>query len=197
MTTMEMQNIKFIVDRAFSDKQNHNAFKKIFKIKSSNISVLDAVFTVVTGQMLSRKAALTIRNKAFVKAKRYGKKSPAELEGDCLRKCGLSRRKVKTIQLFQKKYSQTPDNYENWGQISVQDLFQAVRSEWGMSDWTASMLAIFFLGMEDVYPIGDGTIIRAERKLEKHGVTVNSSKAKPYRSYLALYLWALVDEGYL
>jgi len=64
---------------------------------------------------------------------------------------------------------------------------------WGLSNWSASILAIFYFGFEDVYPENDGSIRRVTRLLEQKGITFDPEQASPYRSYLALYLWEILD----
>ena len=80
-------------------------------------------------------------------------------------------------------------------------LCESVCGFWGMSEWTASILAIFHFGHEDVYPNGDGSLRRAEKLVSMmrfdDDYRIRSDLAAPYRSYLALYLWKALDEGYL
>jgi DNA-3-methyladenine glycosylase II len=80
----------------------------------------------------------------------------------------------------------------------------AVRNEvtafWGMSDWSAAILSIFYFGHEDVFPASDGTLLRVQALLQSAGyvnANVGGAEAAPYRSYLALYLWKLNDDGLL
>lgn len=167
----------------------------IRKISPSGLSVLDAVISVIIGQMLSRKAAQTIRERAFSEAQKQGKDTPAKLSHTELRSCGLSNNKIKAVHKFYQRYESDVDKYEGWKALNHEELVSAVDSEWGMSKWSASILAIFHFGMPDVYPIGDGTLIKAEKKLEEIGIDIDPNKARPYRSYLALYLWAIIDEG--
>ncbi|TPW11131.1 MAG: 3-methyladenine DNA glycosylase, partial [Halothiobacillaceae bacterium] len=67
----------------------------------------------------------------------------------------------------------------------------------GLSRWSASMLGIFYFAMEDIYPEIDGTIMRVQRLLQGRNIELNPEAVSPYRSYLALYLWKLLDEGLL
>lgn len=175
-----------------------NEFEVSLKsISPSEFSVQDAVVSVVIGQMLSREAAFKIRSRVFEKAKLKGKHSPAELNQEELRSCGLSNNKVKAIKLFHEKYRENSHKYEKWKTMNTEKLFQAVQAEWGLSKWSASILAIFYFGMEDIYPVGDGTLIRAENRLNDIGISIDPSKASPYKSYLALFMWALIDEGHI
>ena len=61
------------------------------------------------------------------------------------------------------------------------------------------MLAISQFHHEDVFPWTDGSIVRAAKLLSAQfygNGTFNSEKGSPYRTYLALYFWKALDEGY-
>ena len=72
-----------------------------------------------------------------------------------------------------------------------------------MGDWTASILALFYVGHEDVFPAGDGSLQRAITALQRIGTKrsrrykFDPERAQPFRSYLALYLWQALDTGML
>ena len=168
---------------------------EIRRISPSGSSVIDAVISVIIGQMLSRKAAQSIRKRAFSTARLQGRNSPAALDHGDLRACGLSNNKIKAIHTFYQRYQSEPNHYEDWKKLDQEQLSIAVSKEWGMATWTASILAIFHFGQVDVYPVGDATLAKAENKLRDLGIQVDPNEASPYKSYLALYLWVLVDEG--
>jgi DNA-3-methyladenine glycosylase II len=162
-------------------------------LETKDISVLDAISKIVIGQMLSRKAASTIVHRAESLAAKEGKCEIALLSEGEMRSCGISGSKAKAIKLFAEQYFNDVDGYENWRNLDSDRLFYEVNKHWGLSHWTASMLAIFYFGFEDVYPINDGSIKRATNLLEQKGITFEPEKAAPYRSYLALYLWEMLD----
>lgn len=64
-----------------------------------------------------------------------------------------------------------------------------------MSDWTASILAIFHFGHEDVFPHNDGSINRALSKIGYVPENFDPLPAALYRSYLAMYLWSILDRN--
>ncbi len=162
-------------------------------IDPKNTSVIEAISRIVIGQMLSRKAASTIILRAESLAAKIGKCEIALLSPEELRSCGISNSKAKAIKLFAEQYFNDVDRYENWRNLDNNKLLCEVNKHWGLSHWTASMLAIFYFGFEDVYPVNDGSIKRITSLLEQKGITVEPEKAAPYRSYLALYLWAILD----
>jgi len=158
-----------------------------------NITILGSVSKVVIGQMLSRKAARSIHQKTESLAVEQGKSEIALLTEEELRSCGISASKTKAIKLFAEHYYNNVDFYENWRNLDSDRLFSEVNKHWGLSHWTASILAIFYFGLEDVWPAHDGSIKRVTGLLEKKGITFDPEKATPYRSYLALYLWEILD----
>jgi DNA-3-methyladenine glycosylase II len=157
-------------------------------------TVVSAVTKIVVGQMLSRKAANSILERAESLTFIEGKREIALLSTEGLRSCGISNSKAKAIKLFADQYYEDCDQYENWRNLGADDLFREVKRHWGLSDWTASMLAIFYLGLPDVYPVKDGSIKRVTKLLEQRGIMLEPEKAAPYRSYLALYLWKILDK---
>ena len=110
-----------------------------------------------------------------------------------MRSCGISNSKAKAIKLFAEQYFNDINRYENWRNLDSPGLFSEINKHWGLSHWSASMLAIFYFGFEDVYPVNDGSIKRITGLLEQKGITFEPEKAAPYRSYLALYLWEMLD----
>ena len=138
--------------------------------------------------MLSRKAASTIIHKAEILAAQEGKNEIALLSEKEIQSCGISSSKAKAIKLFAEQYFNDVNRYENWRNLESVRLFAEVNNHWGLSHWSASMLAIFYFGFEDVYPVNDGSIKRITGLLEQKGITFEPDKAAPYRSYLALYL---------
>jgi len=161
-----------------------------------DISVLGAISKIVIGQMLSRKAASTITHRVESLASKEDKCEIALLSEEEMRSCGISKSKAKAIKLFAEHYFNNEDQYENWRNLDSARLFAEVNKHWGLSHWTASMLAIFYFGFEDVYPVNDGSIKRITSLLEQKGITFEPDKAAPYRSYLALYLWEMLDQKF-
>jgi DNA-3-methyladenine glycosylase II len=154
--------------------------------------------------MLSSHAAKTIYERVASAARKHGHKGSWQLDSTMLRECGVSGSKARTIAEFGAAYDREPGRYEGWCKLTVDDLFSEVRACWGMSDWSASMLGIFYFAHEDIFPHSDGSIQRAAELLRKAGYIRGRSKrafvpevAAPYRSYLALYMWRMLDEKVL
>lgn len=162
-------------------------------------SVPNAVLRLVVGQMLSGQAARTIYGRIVEKANNKGIDYPWMLQSNDLRQCGLSRSKCKTIKEFRKRYLNDTNSIDNWDKLTVHDLEKAVIDNWGMSYWTAGVLAIFHFGHEDVFPKGDGSLRKALSLIKRKygGRQINPKHASPYRSYLAIALWNGLDAKYI
>ena len=68
---------------------------------------------------------------------------------------------------------------------------------WGGGQWTADMALIFFFQEPDVWPEGDISVQKIFQRYVDEGKTALDTNAaqlfSPYRSYLALYMWRIVD----
>jgi DNA-3-methyladenine glycosylase II len=162
-----------------------------------DISVLDAISHIVIGQMLSRKASQSIANKALKLSTEKKLPGIAYLSDTDLTNCGLSQKKIKTIHLFAEYYHKNKSEIENWRSLNSFNLYHEVGLHWGLSNWSASMLGIFYFGLEDIFPFEDGSIKRAIKSLESVNIQIFPQLAAPYRSYLALYLWKFLDKNLL
>lgn len=164
-------------------------------------SVAASLVHIVAGQMLSRSAAQTIIRRLMAAAERRAVEHLYELEADELRACGLSDRKARTVAAIRELAIMDRERLEGWRELNWEDLRQKVASVWGLSDWSAGMLAIFDFGLPDVFPLGDGSLARAMRRVEQmhlsEDVAFPHERASPFGSYLAITLWSALDNRYL
>lgn len=177
-----------------------NQLEPLAALRCIDMDVPEAITRIVIGQMLSAKAAAAIRARVYASAERQGK-LVWELDTRSLRRCGLSGRKVLAIREFRRAFLRDPARYHRWREHSYDTLRAEVASHRGLSDWSAAMLGIFYLGHEDVFPTTDGTIRRAIKRLVASGVLVDedfdAGMASPYRSFLARYFWRAIDDKLL
>ena len=159
----------------------------------------EAVVRVVIGQMMAGKTAATLYTRAQEAARKGRKEGVWDLDYDALRAVGLSKAKCRTIIEFGGWYRSNENAAENWASLAAADLIVEVKKFWGMSDWTASILALFHFGHEDIFPAGDSSLVRALTELDSRqpnmNVRTDPQLASPFRSYLALYLWKALDSG--
>ena len=83
--------------------------------------------------------------------------------------------------------------------MTFPELRRSVSSFWGLSDWTASILAIFHFGHADVLPMSDGSIVRAIRYVEQHLMPPDerfaADLASTYGTYLSMAFYASLCKG--
>jgi DNA-3-methyladenine glycosylase II len=168
-------------------------------LKPQQQPVAESVTKIVVGQMLSRAAAETIYARMRELCLTYQLQGCWLLSEADLLNCGLSRRKARTILEFGACYELNPPSFENWRSLSYSDLCEKVKKHWGLSQWSADMLAIFYFAKLDVFPETDGTIVRVRKILEENHLEgpLNPKLASPFSTFLARYMWALLDEGHL
>ncbi|MEA4886179.1 MAG: hypothetical protein VB063_05785 [Bacteroides graminisolvens] len=165
----------------------------IKKITPSGLAVPAAITKIVIGQMLSRAAASTIFQRAANLADTLGTK-PWLLSKQNLISCGISSRKAETIIFFGTQYEQNMYDFEMWPSLEYEHLEKIICSFPGLGEWSTAILCLFHFGHEDIFPSTDGTIKRALRAIcDKYQFQLNPLLAKPYRSYLSLYLWQAID----
>lgn len=167
----------------------------------SAVAVEEALGKIVVGQMLSRVAADTIHARLVQRAEAIGCGTVLMLPEDELRGCGLSARKAKTFGAITELARHSPNRLLTWRSLTYEELKIEVASIWGLSDWSAAMLAIFHFGLPDVLPLSDGSVQRAislvNARYYADGPSLNHARASPFGSYLAMTLWAALDGGVL
>lgn len=151
----------------------------------------------VVGQQLSTHAARTIWMRIEEAASKHGCSVPEffrEERFQILQKCGASGNKVKALLSIRKAHEQgmlSPAYMETMTALEKASHLQKI---WGIGKWTADMASIFYFQELDVWPEGDSAVQRTFRMFVDEASVVDAAKAfSPYRSYLALYMWRIVD----
>lgn len=180
-----------------------NAFPELFNllpdeftltpISKSRKSVLYSIEKSIIGQMLSRRSATAIYHRADKSRKSRRLEYISELSVQELRDCGISSKKVKAMKLFHQKYSNQSSNIEAWKKLNYEDFQKQICACWGLGSWTAQMISIFHIGNEDLFPSDDGAIKRGVELLRENNINIDSQKARPYRTYLAIIIWHILD----
>jgi DNA-3-methyladenine glycosylase II len=176
--------------------------KTIPALKPRDMPLPEALVRVVTGQMLSAKAAQSIYERVLAQAQARKLAGSWLLEHDTLRACGLSGAKAATICAVGAQVGRDARALDHWYGLSAESLVEEIRGFRGMGEWTASIIALFYVGHEDVFPLADGSLKRAialidGRPGKRKRRAFDPDLAAPYRSYLALYLWRALDDGLL
>lgn len=156
---------------------------------------------VVVGQQLSTVAARTIWARVEAAVQADGGSMPEYFcarNTRTLRRCGLSKAKVRTLIAIREAHAD--------GALStarLRRMAHAQRGEYlcrihGIGPWTADMTSIFFFGDPDVWPQGDAGVCRGMETMigrrSKKTLAKVANAFAPHRSFLALYMWRILDE---
>lgn len=114
---------------------------------------------------------------------------------ETLRGCGLSGAKAKTVIAIADTHRTVGLDAEELRALSVPERTARLTAMWGVGQWTADMMNMFYFGEPDIWPDGDVAARKTlERLTSKRRKTVRTAERfRPYRSWLALYMWAHVD----
>ena len=164
---------------------------------SPGVPFAERLCRAIAGQQLSVKAARAIWGRVVgsVPAEQPLMAYFAEVELDALRGLGLSRAKVKAVKAIAQAARSGQLEATELSQLTATERTTRLTALWGVGQWTADMMNIFYFGEPDIWPDGD---VAARKTLEKltskrRKTTRTAAHFSPYRSYLALYMWRYVD----
>ncbi len=172
------------------------AIKPLQLPRRDDLPFPDYLCRAISGQQISVKAAASIWKRVVESA---GGKALTEHFAGCssetLRGCGLSGAKTKTIQGIARTHLDHGLDRDTLAPLAASERAERLTQLWGVGQWTADMMNIFYFGEEDIWPDGDVAARKTlERLTSKRRKTVRTAERfKPYRSWLALYMWAHVD----
>ena len=153
----------------------------------------DGLVGVVIGQQVSAQAARAIRERVFTSfASRealYAAAQRGQLDAH-----GLSKAKQKTIQFI----SLLSDiKFSQWQNLAYPQRLTEMTQVPGIGPWTVAMWSMFVCQDPDCWSDGD-LILRTRMDGLAQEAQINRQQmlrqAEPYRTYLALYLWAFKDQ---
>ena len=171
-------------------------FGPIRIVKRNKIELPTLLCRSISGQQLSVKAAATIWGRLIDKT---GNKSLMtylkNAKDEDLRTCGLSRAKTKAMFAVYESYKQKNLESTKLLQLSSLERDEVLTDIWGVGQWTADMVNIFYFGEKDIWPDKDVAVRKNFLKLigENKNSIKESSKFGPYRSYLALMMWKVAN----
>ena len=161
-----------------------------------DLPVPERLCRAIAGQQLSVKAAETIWGRV---ANRVADRSlidyVAEVNPEALRTCGLSAAKSKAMRAVALAARSGQLDAEELSLLAHGDRTKRLTSIWGVGQWTADMMGIFYFGDPDIWPEGDITARKTlERLTSPRRKTIRTAaRFAPHRSYLALYMWQQAD----
>ena len=178
---------------------------KIFRqvgVPSRNPS-FEGLVSIIIGQQLSGAAARTIfgRFKRLFNGRAVTPQKLLALEPHAIRECGVSFGKIKAMTALSNHFLENPRFLQKLSLLDDEKAYDALTELHGIGAWSAGVFLLFSLKRSDILPRGDATLTRAINSL--YGTTIKSDRLheiehitdrwRPYRSVVALALWAWVD----
>ena len=163
------------------------------------IDVFECLAQTVVEQQVSYKAAKSIwkkvkasaASKSFDLIDYFDEKNKSSLRND-----GLSQNKIKSIMGAKKAINDGLISLEKLEQLSYDDYKKLIKSLWGFGDWSAEMIAIFYLGRTNVWSDGDLMLSKGINEICLDTETSPQQlidMVDPFQSYLALHIWRHKD----
>ena len=185
------------------DKVMNNLIKKYNdKTLTTRKDIFFSLCKSIIGQQISVAAA----NSVFLKFKKVcrGKinaKNVRKLSSQKLKKCGLSRQKVRGIKELSQKFVKREFNPKLLKKMSDEDAIIYLSQLRQIGRWSAEMILLFTLNRSNIWPIQDIGLLRAisnnyKKKYLPPENFVNLLKKKftPYCSVATWYLWRSIDD---
>ena len=163
---------------------------------SQDIPFSERLCRAVAGQQLSVKAAASIWGRVVDSAAEQPLVDYfSTISPDTLRQCGLSAAKAKAMRAIALATLANQLDESLLSELDHEERTHCLTEIWGVGQWTADMMGIFYFGDPDIWPDGDTTARKnLERLTSRRRKTVRTAaRFAPYRSYLALYMWHQAD----
>ena len=164
-----------------------------------NLDVFDCFAQTVVEQQLSYKAAKSIWRKVTDSAKDMNIKLIDyfdEKNFELIKINGLSQNKIKSIMGAKEAINNGSISMNIIQELPYKEYKDLVKSLWGFGDWSAEMIAIFYLGRTNVWSDGDLMLKKGiEEICENSSITPDElvELVDPFQSYLALHIWRHKD----
>lgn len=155
---------------------------------------------VIAGQQLSTAAARSIWARVEITVRAEGSAVPEFFRGrnaHALRQCGMSNAKIKALIALREAHAGGVLSVRRLRKMSHAERSGYLQEIRGIGQWTADMASIFFFQDSDVWPESDVGVQRGLEmiigKRSRRTVLRIANSFSPYRSFLALYMWQVLD----
>ncbi|MEM9567862.1 MAG: DNA-3-methyladenine glycosylase 2 family protein [Cyanobacteria bacterium P01_E01_bin.34] len=155
----------------------------------------DRLCRAIAGQQLSVKAARSIWNRVMSSCNGTLVEYLAVAAPEELRACGLSAAKTRAVREVARASIDGLLDAHELTTLHPVERSKRLTAIWGVGQWTADMMGIFYFGDRDIWPDGDVTARKTLARLTspRRKTIRTAARFAPYRSYLSLYMWKLVD----
>ena len=178
----------------------------IKKYNDKTLTTRKDIFFSLCKSIIGQQISVAAANSVFLKFKKAckGKITPVTVNKKRtseLKKCGLSRQKVKGIKELSKKFLNKEFNPNLIKHMSDEEAIVYLSTLRQIGRWSAEMILLFTFNRENIWPIQDIGLLRAisnnyKKKYlpPKTFVTKLKKKFSPYCSVATWYLWRSIDD---
>ena len=180
--------------------------KLIIKYNDKTLTTRKDIFLSLCKSIIGQQISVAAANSVFLKFKKAcrGKIKPkivAKITTYNLKKCGLSRQKVKGIKELAKRFVNKTFKPNIIKKMSDEDAILYLSELRQIGRWSAEMILLFTYNRSDIWPVQDIGLLRAISKNYKKKYLppmnyVNKLKKRfsPYCSVATWYLWRSIDD---
>jgi DNA-3-methyladenine glycosylase II len=164
-----------------------------------DLDIFDCLAQTVVEQQLSYKAARSIWKKINDSAKELDLKLIdylCEKNTTLIRNDGLSNNKIKAIFGARTTVKSGDITLSKISEMDDETYKKIITSLWGFGDWSAEMIAIFYLGKTNIWSEKDLILNKGINQICDQCELSPDELLKivdPYQSYLALHIWRHKD----
>ena len=172
------------------------------KVLTTRKNVFYSLCRSIIGQQISVAAADSVFKKFNEICKRnINPKNVSKLKTIQLKRCGLSRQKVRGIKELSKKFLDKSFNPSAIKKMDNEQAIEYLSTLRQIGRWSAEMILLFTFNRSDIWPVQDIGLLRAisnnyNKKYLPPEKFVNLLKKKfhPYCSVATWYLWRSIDD---
>ena len=180
--------------------------KLISKYKDKTLTTRKDIFYSLCKSIIGRQISVQAANSVFKKFEKVcnGKINPKKinkLRSGELKKCGLSRQKVKGIKELAFKFENNSFNSRKIKFMSDEEAIIYLSSLRQIGRWSAEMILLFTLNRPNIWPIQDIGLLRSisnnyKKKYFPPRIFLKKlyKKFSPYCSVATWYLWRSIDD---
>ena len=179
--------------------------KLIINYSDKNLTTRKNVFFSLCKSIIGQQISVAAANSVFFKFNlvcnsKINPKVVNLISTSKLRKCGLSRQKVKGIKELAKKYLNKKFNPKLINKMNDEEAIQYLSELRQIGRWSAEMILLFTYNRPNIWPVQDIGLLRAisnnyKKKYlpPKNFLNKLNKRFSPYCSVATWYLWRSID----
>ena len=192
--------------KRYLSKKDSIMRKLINKYNDKTLITRNDIFFSLCKSIIGQQISVAAANSVFIRFKKLCKnkinsKTVINLNSLQLKKCGLSRQKVKGIKELARKFYNKSFNPNLINNMNDEDAIAYLSTLRQIGRWSAEMILLFTFNRQNIWPLQDIGLLRAisnnyNKKYLPPKIFVDKlyKKFSPYCSVATWYLWRSIDD---